>query len=207
MRLEITNLIKQPSQDKNPKMPVHNGVHISLISQYDAMLVPEYRSPNNDMNEAHDNERNDGKNAASHHIDTYIPNYAASQFWIRYACDTTDEEPDTRFYYFKLYLGGEFIVAWGCGAQDGWMGETLFVPSEMRSDNQGPRGRLGLFFPPDGEATSDVPTFEIRIYRARARKRQERQYADPNSVRDRDNGVRSVYNDSSISYNTHAISG
>lgn len=148
-------------------MPEHKGIHVALISQYDAMLIPEYHSPTDD---------NDTQ--ATQHIDTYIPNYAASQFWIRYACDTTNQSPETRFYYFKLYVAGKPVVAWGCGAQDEFMGETLFIPSDARSDDNGPRQKLGLFFPRDAKASPNVPSFEIRVFRARARKRQERHYAD-----------------------------
>lgn len=160
-------------------MPEHKGIHIAVISQYDAKLIPEYRSPTGD----------EDSQATTHHVDVYIPSYTASQFWIRYACNTTTQGPDTRFYYFKLYVAGNFVVAWGCGAQDEWMGETLFVPSDARSADNGSRQKLGLFFPHDVETTPDVPAFEIRVYRARARKRQERQYADGDLIQGDEHGV------------------
>lgn len=149
-------------------MPKHKGVRIALVSQYDAMLIPEYRSPHVDETQA-----------ATHSVDTYISNYAASQFWIRYACDATTQEPETRFFFFKLYVAGQFSVAWGCGAQDEWQGQTFFVPSDvcMTDDGTTPRKKLGFFFPRDIEVMSEVPALEFRVYRATARRRQERQYA------------------------------
>lgn len=161
-------------------MPEHNGIRIGLISQYDAMFIPEYKSPDND--ESH---------IATRGVDTYIPNYAGSQFWIRYACDATTQELEIRFFYFKLFIAGEFAVAWGCGAQDEWKGETSFVPSDAGLIDGGvsTREKLGLFFPRDVEGSADVPTFEIRVYRATARKRQERQYASAAVLEGRDGGV------------------
>lgn len=88
-----------------------------------------------------------------------------------------------RFFYFKLYINGKFSVAWGCGAQDEWEGKTLFVPSYVD------RGKLGLFFPRDIEGTSEVPALEIMVYRAKARRRQERQYASTAKVSGRDDVV------------------
>lgn len=161
-------------------MPEHNGIRIGLVSQYDAMFIPEYQSPGDN-----------GSLIATHGIDTYVPNYAGSQFWIRYACDATTQVLEIRFFYFKLYIGGEFAVAWGCGAQDEWKGETSFVLSHAVSIDDGgsTREKLGLFFPRDVEVSPKVPKFEIRVYRATARKRQERQYAPAAVVEGRDGGV------------------
>ena len=158
-------------------MPEHRGVHIALVSQYDAMFIPEYRSPDNEEGDERE------KQASTHTIDTFISNYAAGQFWIRYACDMASQDLETRFFFFKLYVGGAFSVAWGCGAQDEWEGETSFAPSEIS------REKLGLFFPRNAVSTSEVPAFEIRVYRAKARRRQERQYAATAMARDKDEAV------------------
>lgn len=138
-------------------MPEHSGIHIALVSQDDAMLIREYHYPdeNNTDNEIHTGTRT---------VDTYVSNYAASQFWIRYACDMSTKEPETRFFYFKLYVAGTFSVAWGCGAQDEWEGKTFFVPKDVG------REKLGLFFPSDVEGAPEVPALEIRVYRAKARR-------------------------------------
>jgi hypothetical protein len=155
-------------------MPEQKGIHIALVSQYDAMLIPEYHPPN----ESHDDAERETAT-----VDTYISNYAASQFWIRYACDMSTQELETRFFYFKLYVAGTFAVAWGCGAQDEWEGKTLFVPSAVG------REKLGLFFPRDIEGDTQAPALEIRVYRAKARRRQERQYAPTTEVQGRDGAV------------------
>ena len=145
------------------------------MSQYDAMLIPEHHSPDENSNV------NERENTRA--IDTYISNYTASQFWIRYACDTSSQGPETRFFYFKLYINGTFSAAWGCGAQDEWEGKTLFVPKDVG------REKLGLFFPRDLKEISQAPALEIRVYRAKARRRQERQYAPTTEIQGGDGAV------------------
>jgi hypothetical protein len=157
-------------------MPEHRGIHIALVSQYDAMLIPEYHSPDEGSDDAE-------RETDTRTVDAYISNYAASQFWIRYACDMSTQEPETRFFYFKLYVNGTFAVAWGCGAQDEWEGKTLFVPKDVG------REKLGLFFPRDIDGTSQAPALEIRVHRAKARRRQERQYAPTAEIQGGDGAV------------------
>jgi hypothetical protein len=164
---------------KQRKMPEHNGIRIGLVSQYDAIFIPEYHSPT-----IHDHQTQ----PTTHNIDIYIPNYSSSHFWIRYACDETMQEPEIRFFYFKLFIGGKFALAWGCGAQDDWCGETFFVPSD--SGSVATREKLGLFFPSDVEGDSEVPTLKIRVYRATARRRWEREYASAAVVQGSEGGLR-----------------
>ncbi|KAM0719840.1 hypothetical protein Q7P37_003975 [Cladosporium fusiforme] len=152
-------------------MPKHRGIRMSLISQYDAKKIPEYR------------EANDQSPATANAVNVSIPVYPSSQFWIRYSCHPPSPGSDTRFFYFKLYVDGEFKVAWGCGSQDKWKGEMVFIPNEARpiepldSGKRPLHQRLGLFFPRRGGANGHDPTFEIHVYRAKARKREQRQYA------------------------------
>jgi hypothetical protein len=167
---------QDPTRNQKPAMPEYKGVHVALVSQYDAMLIPEHHPPNEKDDDA---ERLTGTRT----VDAYISNYAASQFWIRYACDKSTKEPETRFFYFKLYIAGTFSVAWGCGAHDEWEGKTLFVPKDVG------REKLGFFFPHDIEGTSQTPALEIRVYRAKARRRQERQYAPTAEVQGKDGAV------------------
>jgi hypothetical protein len=158
-------------------MPEHKSIRIRLVSQYDALFIPEFHSPIDNSHQS-----------AIRNIDTYIPNYSASHFWIRYACDPTTQDPELRFFYFRLYIAGKFAVAWGCGAQDEWNGEAFFVPSNSVSAD-GSREKLGFFFPSDVGGIPEVPTFEIRVYRARARKSREREYAPEAVVKSGDGGV------------------
>jgi hypothetical protein len=160
-------------------MPEHNGIRIKLVSQYDAMFVPEYHSLIDRDHETH---------PTTHRIDNYIPNYSSSHFWIRYACDETMQEPEIRFFYFKLFIAGRFAVAWGCGAQDDWCGEMFSLPSDTGSATT--REKLGLFFPSSVEGDSEGPTFEILVYRAKARRRQEREYASAAVVQGGKGGLR-----------------
>lgn len=150
---------------------LYKGIRIALVSQYDAMSLPQSVDPGSDKDLA----------GAPDAVDISISACPSSQFWIHYSCDAPARDSDTQFYYFKLHVAGKFQVAWGCGAQDDWKGKTMFVPAESGSSNDGKarREKLGLFFPHVEEAPSDdtQTMFEIRVYRAKARKRQQRQYA------------------------------
>ena len=72
-----------------------------------------------------------------------------------------------------------------------WKGETSFVPSDAGLIDGGntTREKLGLFFPRDVQVTTEVPTFEIRVHRAKARKRQERKYTSAEMIQGGDGGV------------------
>lgn len=164
-------------------MPRHNGIRISLISQYDAKKIPEYRNVNR-------------ASPSPEVVDVSIPIYSSSQFWIRYSCRLPPQGSCIQYYYFKLYVAGQFQVAWGCGLQDKWKGETVFIPTETSApessdeDKKPPYPKLGLFFPRTGGTGGCDPTFEIRVYRAKARKRQQRQYAVDDPHQTGANGVR-----------------
>lgn len=151
-------------------MPKSQGIRIALVSQYDAKRIPEYHLADQKPSET------------SNAVDAIIPIYSCSQFWIRYSCRPPPKESNIRFFYFKLYVAGKFQVAWGCGAQDEWKGVTVFIPVEVRTGEtleEGrapPRQKLGLFFAREGEVSGSDPSFEIRVFRAKARKREHRQY-------------------------------
>lgn len=168
-------------------MPTHQGIRIALVSQFDALALPEYHFPRGGH----------GDEPSAHVVDAHVPVYGASQFWIRYSCRAPLETPEIRFFYFKLYVAGKFTVAWSCGEQDGWKGKTIFVPDDSRSSesdgSKAPRRKLGLFFP-DVEAirsAGDRPALEIHVFRAKARKREHRHYT-PQDVGDEDKDDRDV---------------
>lgn len=107
----------------------------------------------------------------------YVPRYPGSQFWIRYSCVRPRNESQIRYYYFKLFLGGEPVVSWGCGEKDGWIGKTMFAPFHTGTDSEGTRLRemRGFFFPSD-DGVGKEDWLEIRVFRSKARRRDPRVY-------------------------------
>ena len=82
-----------------------------------------------------------------------------------------------RYYYFKLRIGGKDIVSWGVGEEEGWSGKTVYAPFAAGTDFEGKKvvEKRGFFFPtaPNG---SEGGGFEIRVYRAKARRREATRY-------------------------------
>lgn len=123
-------------------------------------------------------------------VEACVPVWAGSQFWVCYACpppsagedeDSQDEdvekevEEDVKYFYFKLYVSGRCVLSWGVGEEGKWKGKTMFGLFDGGRDFEGRRivEKRGLFFPNDvlGCRTDD-DGFEIRIFRAKARRRE-----------------------------------
>lgn len=127
-------------------------------------------------------------------LDIYIPFYRSSQFWISYSIDpvsvlttsTTSELSggEVKFIYFKLVLNGRDFVSWGVGEEEQWRGKTMWALADGGCDWRG-RGvvrKEGLFFGDDDGEEAEISDgmakmlgdFEVRVYRARGRKKRER---------------------------------
>ena len=92
-------------------------------------------------------------------------------------------DADVRFYYFKLFAGGKCILSWGVGEQDDWCGKTMYALFNAGTDFEGKKvvEKRGLFFPKRSKRGS-VNGFEIRVFRARARKREVAKYETVETV-------------------------
>ena len=187
-------------------MPEYAGFTISLTSQYDAATIPEdnvrivttptlrslhldnlttgespglTQHPDKTFSDLHKQ-----SSSTSTVIETYIPIYPSSQFWICYDCPPPDwdEEQEVKYYYFKLFFDGKCVLSWGVGEQDNWRGKTIFGLFDGGRDFEGKRivEKRGLFFP--DASVVDPGGFEIRVFRAKARRREPVRYQSVSEV-------------------------
>ena len=177
-------------------MPTCGGVTVSLQSQYDALTIPEYSASSSRLNEdpEHSPEETytsptdkfkhspvDGKFSRTRCIDVDIPILSASQFWICYSCSPFPLElrgpDDMRYMYFKLYVDEKCIASWGVGESESWAGKMMYTLSSAGSDFEGKKiiEKRGLFFP-KVSVGSRSDGFEIRTFRAQARRREPPKY-------------------------------
>ncbi|CAK1355613.1 unnamed protein product [Cercospora beticola] len=157
-------------------MPERHGISISLQSQYDALSLPEFPAPvpaasaSDGLFPPKTNHEHNQTSA----VEAYTPIYPGSQFWIVFRCSQPAEE--TRYYYFKLFLGGKCVLSWGCGEKNGWSGRVGFGIFESSGDDLAgyPLLEKRAFVFPNMRETNEGGSFEIRVYRAIGRKRQDR---------------------------------
>lgn len=179
-------------------MPSYRGISISLQSQYDARTIPEWPPPSAEATPSpNKGVPNSGittfrappsDSPSRNTAEVYIPIYRGSQIWINYTGpvprDTSN--PDTRFYFFKLYMSGKCLFSWGVGAEDNWSGRVTFGIFDGGTDFEGRRmlEKKALFFPKH-ETNESQTGFEIRVFRSRARKAQQHAgyifYQSPNA--------------------------
>lgn len=152
-------------------MPICRGIEVELVSQFGA--YPEYNK--------HAVLATEG---VRHNIsETYVVMHPGSHFWIRYSCAPIDESP---FFHFKLLINGLPVVSWGCAVDEAWHGTTAFVPVDAGVDEHNRRvvEKRGFFFPSVLGGSRDLhdSVLEMRVFRAKARKREHRQYASEAAV-------------------------
>lgn len=159
------------------KMPTYRSITISLISQFDILIIPEYAPPTTPT----DPFSNAPTLVNPDHslVSVYIPTYPSSQFWLSYSI--SPPHPPKLLYYFKLYLNGNPVVSWGCGEDDDYRGKTmfgLFKPGRSSGLAKGATlQRRVLCFGSDIASVdnhalhnlSDV--MEIKVFRSKGRKR------------------------------------
>ncbi|PVI04027.1 hypothetical protein DM02DRAFT_669400 [Periconia macrospinosa] len=167
-------------------MPVYRGIAITLHSQFNIDIFPEFPA----RPQAFYAERGIAKKVpelfdeASSTANVFVPVFPGSQFWIAYA--VRPPVPEDQQFFFKLFINGAHIVSWATGKDEDWKGKTMFALYE-RDDGDGKKRvekRALCFTPPDGgygqEWTDIVDPFdesamiEIRVFRAHGKKRVER---------------------------------
>ncbi|KAH7360293.1 hypothetical protein BKA65DRAFT_182018 [Rhexocercosporidium sp. MPI-PUGE-AT-0058] len=133
-------------------MPTHRGIKVSVVSQLELKLHPEfphpessqftYRSPDLRKGTAKfadwtppstsSDSKADRLLGRQSVVSVYIPSMPATRFWIRYnilEAATTHSE----WFYFKLFMNGRHITSWGTNAKirpSGQVMRGLFEPSE-----------------------------------------------------------------------------
>ncbi|CZS93168.1 uncharacterized protein RCO7_07817 [Rhynchosporium graminicola] len=132
-------------------MPTHRGIKISVVSQLELKLHPEfphpessqftYRSP--DLRKgatkftdwtppsASSDSKADRLLGRQSVVSVYIPSMPATRFWIRYnIVEAASTHSD--WFYFKLFMNGRLITSWGTNAKTKPSGQVmrgLFEPS------------------------------------------------------------------------------
>ncbi|KAF2214589.1 hypothetical protein CERZMDRAFT_82557 [Cercospora zeae-maydis SCOH1-5] len=157
-------------------MPEQRGITISLQSQYDALSLPELLAPVSPDRESESvvPPKSRHESDQTNVVEAYTPIYPGSQFWILFRCNQPVDE--TRYYYFKLFLDGKCVLSWGCGENNAWSGRVGFGIFESSGDDLTgqPLVEKRAFVFPHTDDTGQGGSFEIRVYRAAARKRQDR---------------------------------
>lgn len=165
-------------------MPTYRGISISLQSQYDALTIPEFPPPPPSSTPATPPKRRNAfaytRSPASFSSPTppriavvYVPIYSGSQFWINYACPTTNDK-ETKFFYFKLFVKGRCLLSWGVGEEDRLSGRVTFAIYDGGLDAAGKRvlEKKSFFFHNAATGQNRGGNFEIRVFRSKARKRE-----------------------------------
>ncbi|EMD60575.1 hypothetical protein COCSADRAFT_345868 [Bipolaris sorokiniana ND90Pr] len=162
----------------------HCSIDITLHSQLDIEKLPEYRpNPRDD----HGITRFMPKpfESKTSTCSVFVPALPGTAFWISYA--VSPPVPDEHYFFFKLYIDGAHIVSWSTGKAEGWQGKTMFGLFESSEDAEGVKKiekRVLCFAPPrenDRHRVGIMDVFdetacvEIRVHRAHARKRIQRQ--------------------------------
>ncbi|TEY80430.1 hypothetical protein BOTCAL_0038g00290 [Botryotinia calthae] len=119
-------------------------------------------------------------------ISVYIPSASGSRFFIRYNVGgAADQGP---WFYFKLYMNGRHVTSWGTNTKNrpsGQVMRALFEPGiewdykegKTTYKNPGTEYRPFFFSQENGDcaAADDGGLLEIRVFRARGRKRRNPQ--------------------------------
>ncbi|EUC28449.1 hypothetical protein COCCADRAFT_109110 [Bipolaris zeicola 26-R-13] len=162
----------------------HCSVDITLHSQLDIEKLPEYHP---DPRDDHGITRFMPKpfESKTSTCSVFVPALPGTAFWISYA--VSPPVPDEHYFFFKLYIDGAHIVSWSTGKAEGWRGKTMFGLFESPEDAEGVKRiekRVLCFAPPRENDThrigmvdilDETACVEIRVHRAHARKRIQRQ--------------------------------
>lgn len=154
-------------------MPSYRTITLALISQYDAMTIPEFAPPSTPADPFTVSPKLVSPDHAC--VSVYIPTYPCSQFWLTYS--VSPPWPPGLFYYFKLYINGNMITNWGCGEGDGYKGKTMFgLYQAMKGSIKLPDvERRALVFGPPAQGQDCIPdslddVMEVKVFRSNGRK-------------------------------------
>ncbi|KAJ5058164.1 hypothetical protein J3E72DRAFT_195958 [Bipolaris maydis] len=162
----------------------HCSIDITLHSQLDIEKLPEYHpDPRDDYGVTGFMPKSFESKTST--CSVFVPALPGTAFWISYA--VSPPVPNEHYFFFKLYIDGAHVVSWSTGKAEGWRGKTMFGLFESPEDAEGVKKiekRVLCFAPPmenDKHRVGMVDMFdetacvEIRVHRAHARKRIQRQ--------------------------------
>ncbi|KAJ4319515.1 hypothetical protein N0V94_003849 [Neodidymelliopsis sp. IMI 364377] len=156
-------------------MPTHRSINVSLHSQFDIEIVPEYYPPPHLISPAVAPLVEDNTSTCN----VFVPVLPGSQFWIVYS--VSPPVPEGQFFLFKLYVDGEKLFSWAVGKEDGWRGKCMFGLFESEGLGGKRVEKRVLCFNAlnkgndDGNVENKEGCVEIRVHRASGRKRIERE--------------------------------
>ena len=172
-------------------MPTYRSITISLVSQFDILVIPEYEPPKTPL----DPFLNAPKliNADHSVVSVYVPTYPSSQFWLCYSI--SPPYPPDILYYFKLFINGDHVISWGCGKEDGYEGKTtfgLFHPGPSPFPHSEIERRVFCFEPNPSHGSNFTvdnlnDVLEVRVFRSKGRKQIAPQLPDFQSLPGRSN--------------------
>lgn len=152
-------------------MPTYRSITISLVSQFDILTIPEFAPPSTPAD--HFSQTPVLVDPDQSLVSVYVPTYPSSQFWLSYSISAP--HPPHALFYFKLFLDDSHVVSWGCGEEDEFKGRTmlgLYCTSENRLSNPAIEKRVFCFASEDSSSRNRLgDVMEVRVYRARGRKR------------------------------------
>ncbi|KAI9679853.1 MAG: hypothetical protein M1817_004867 [Caeruleum heppii] len=172
-------------------MPTYRSITLSLISQFDILTIPEFSPTLSHTLSAQSNpDTSTADPPPSPHstVSVLIPSYPSSQFWLSYSI--APPHPPRAQYYFKLYLAGRHVVSWGVSERNGFVGKTMFGLFDAGEDWMGIERveRRAFCFGAEGVDQSsemdEKPVMEVRVFRAKGRKRVPVQSATPGMLKE-----------------------
>lgn len=101
-------------------------------------------------------------------------NSAGTQFSVQYNVSQVPVAP-CKFIFFKLYMNGRLMTAWGCNTQEkltGTVGRTFWAPAGQWCNDVGIEGRQFMFMPglENKSAALDGGLIKVRAFRAKDRR-------------------------------------
>ncbi|KAI4195732.1 MAG: hypothetical protein LQ350_007013 [Teloschistes chrysophthalmus] len=164
-------------------MPTYRNITINLVSQFDILNIPEYAPPTTHSDPFAEAPALVDKSLVS----CYIPIYPLSRFWFAYSISAP--HPPKALYYFKLFINGACVVSWGCGEENDFKGKTMYALFDSGELWMGEPTVDAMGFGFTSETTHPNPpngmlghAMEVRVYRARGRRRIKPDLEDARTV-------------------------
>ncbi|RDW83289.1 hypothetical protein BP5796_04780 [Coleophoma crateriformis] len=184
-------------------MPIYKGVQLSIVSQWELKIHPEFpnpdisrfknsptaqkQSPTNSSSANASGSEEDIKLDRQPDISVYVPSLPGARFWLRYTI-LAPQAAACSLWYFKLFMNGRHVSSWGINTRKQTTGQVmraLFEPSDRWNyrensilyKNNGTECRP-FFFSNEAEdrsAASDGGLIEVQVFRAKGRKRRTAQ--------------------------------
>lgn len=150
----------------------YRSINIVLRSQFDLSVLPEFRAASVGDGDAGQQHPLPDAHAATSPPTAFVPFVPASQFWICYSI--APPHPPRSYFYFKLFIGGQHIVSWGVGQQEGYRGKTAFAVWDHNHDSSADGTedlrKHAFFFRPGASVDHEDNSLEIRVHRSYGRK-------------------------------------